>query len=69
MNIHVKVMEDVNISSAMSEYKCGDQMAKVLLHWLYAQGCRAFHVFPPTQSGSRKHNLEEAIFYWLPRCA
>jgi hypothetical protein len=52
----------------MSEYKCGTQVAKVFLQWLYDQGCRP-NVFPTTHPKSKKHNQEKYVFYWPPRCA
>jgi hypothetical protein len=59
---------DVGVDSTMLEYKCGDQVAKVLLQWLYDQGCKP-NMFLPTHSSSRKHSWEEDVFYWPPRCA
>jgi hypothetical protein len=59
---------DVGIDSTMLEYKCDDQVAKVFLQWFYDQGCRP-NVFPPTHRRSRKHSLEEDVFYLPPRCA
>ncbi len=53
--------------NTMLEYMCGDQVAKVFMQWLQDQGCR-LNVFPPTRSKSRKHNWEEDVFYWPPRC-
>jgi len=59
---------DAKVDSTMLKYKCGDQVAKVLLQWLYKQGFKP-NMFPPTQSRSRKHSWEVDVFYSPPRCA
>lgn len=50
----------VGVDVTMSKYKCGTQVVKMFLQWLYNQGYRP-NVFPTTHPKSKEHNQEKYV--------